>query len=132
MRVFLDANVLFSASQAGSHIATLVDAAVKAHEVVTSDFAMEEAQRNIALKRPLWQGAFNVLAPRVSIVPSMTFDLSVDLDVKDRPILCAAIRAGCELLVTGDRRHFGALFDTTVEGVTVVSLLGLAERLFGK
>ena len=132
MRVFLDANVLFSASQVGSNIAALVDASLQAHELLTSDFAMEEARRNIALKRPLWQGAFDALAPRVSIIPSMTFDLSVDLDVKDRPILCAAIRAGCELLVTSDRRHFGALYDTMVQGVTVVSLLGLAERLFGK
>lgn len=49
-------------------------------------------------------------------------------DAKDQPILCAAIRARCDLLATGDRKHPGHLYDQTIEGVTVVSLLGLAKR----
>jgi hypothetical protein len=47
------------------------------------------------------------------------------MPAKDVPILAAAA-AGADLLITGDRRHFGHLFGRTLEGVTV---LGLAEAL---
>jgi len=69
------------------------------------------------------------LTSQLEVTPSVLFDLPVELDVKDRPILCAAIRSQCNLLVTGDRKHFGHLYDQTVEGVTVVSVLGLAQRI---
>lgn len=43
MRVFLDANALFSASNAGSNIARLVDWLLAEATAVTSDLAREEA-----------------------------------------------------------------------------------------
>ena len=52
---------------------------------------------------------------RVEEVPSALFGLPVTLDEKDRPLLCAAIRAGCTHFATGDRRDFGHLFGKTVE-----------------
>lgn len=36
-------------------------------------------------------------------------------------MLSAAINLGCGALVTGDRTHFGHLFGTPVQGVTVYS-----------
>jgi uncharacterized protein len=129
MRVFLDANVLFSASNDGSNVARLVQLVFQSHAVVTSDFALEEAARNIAAKRPAWRGAFDAIKARIEVVPSVVFPLSVALDEKDRPILCAAIRAQCHVLATGDRQHFGHLYGQTVDGVTVVALLQLAEQL---
>ena len=129
MRVFLDANVLFSAANAESNIARLVSLVKKSHAAVSSDFAIEEARRNIALKRPAWQASFDDVIEDLEIVASTLFRLTVELDEKDQPILCTAIRAKCDLLATGDRRHFSHLFDTTVEGVTIVSLLGLAQRV---
>jgi predicted nucleic acid-binding protein len=129
MRVFLDANVLFSASNAGSNVAKLVELVLRDHTAVTSDFALEEARRNVAAKRPAWADEFATLAARVEVVSSVVFALPVELEEKDRPILCAAIRARCEILATGDRQHFGHLYEQTVEGVTVVTLLQLAERL---
>lgn len=128
MRVFLDANVLFSAANAGSNVARLVDLVIDDHTVLSSDFALEEANRNVRLKRSDWTDAFEALVTRVEVVPSVLSPLPVELDVKDQPILCAAIRARCDLLATGDRKHFGHLYDQTIEGVTVVSLLGLARR----
>lgn len=131
MRVFLDANVLFSASNQGSNIAQLIEWLVTDATAVTSDLAVAEARRNLALKRADWLPAFEQLLERVEQVPSALFDLPVTIDEKDRPLLCAAIRADCTHFATGDRRDFGHLFDKTVERVRVVHLLRLAELLAG-
>lgn len=132
MRVFLDANVLFSASNPGSNIARLVELLLAEATAVTSDLAREEARRNLAIKRADWLPAFDLLMQRLEDVPSVLFDLPVKLDAKDRPLLCAAIRAGCTHFATGDRRDFGHLFGKTVEQVQVVDLLSLARLLSSK
>jgi predicted nucleic acid-binding protein len=129
MRVFLDANVLFSASNVGSNIARLVDWLLAEATAVTSDLARQEARRNLAMKRMDWLPAFEQLMQKVEEVPSALFDLSVNLDEKDRPLLCAAIRAKCTHFATGDRRDFGHLFGKAVEQVQVVDLLDLAKLL---
>lgn len=132
MRVFLDANVLFSASSAGSNIARLVDWLLAEGAAVTSDLAREEARRDLALKRADWLPAFERLMQRVEEAPSALFGLPVSLDQKDRPLLCAAIRAGCTHFATGNRRDLGHLFGRSVEQVQVVDLLGLAKLLAAK
>ena len=66
---------------------------------------------------------------RVDLVPAAMVPLTVELVAKDRPILEAAVNARCTHLVTSDRRHFGHLYGCVVEGVKVVSLVGLAEDL---
>ena len=129
MRVFLDANVLFSASNSSSNIARLFRLLLARGTAVTSDLALEEARRNLELKRPAWSEHFQALVANVEVVPSVRFTLSVDLADQDVPILCAAIRAACHALATGDKRHFGQLYGVTVEGVRVVSLIQLAEML---
>lgn len=131
MRVFLEANVLFSASNPGSNIAQLIDRLMTDATAVTSDLACAEARRNLALKREGWLPAFELLLPRVEQVPTALFDLPVAIDGKDRPLFCSAIRSGCTHFATGDRRDFGHLFDQTVEGVRIVHLLRLAELLSG-
>lgn len=125
----MDANVLFSASNLGSNIARLIEWLVTEATAVTSDLACAEARRNLALKRADWLPAFEQLLQRVEQVPSALFDLPVALDEKDRPLLCAAIRAGCTHFATGDRRDFEHLFDKAVEKVRVVNLLRLAKLL---
>ena len=129
MRVFLDANVIFSASNAGSNISRLLQLLFERGQAVTSDYALEEARRNIQLKRPNWSHGFDALLPSIEIVSSVQFSLPVDLPDKDLPILCTAIRSNCELLATGDKRDFGQLYGKTVHGVSIVSLLRLAELL---
>ncbi|MGE3424837.1 MAG: PIN domain-containing protein [Dehalococcoidia bacterium] len=129
MRIFLDANVLFSASQPKSTFARLVALALERSEVVTSDLASEEARRNLVLKRPDWVETFDALIAELEVAPSVVFALPVTLAEKDVPILCAAIRAKCDLLVTGDRRDFGHLFEQDVRGVTVIPPLRLARLL---
>ncbi len=132
MRVFLDANVLFSASNPGSNFARLLAWLLDEETAVSSDLAVEEARRNLALKRAAWLPAFEAFLPQLEIVRSMVFPLPVALSEKDVPLLCAAIRGRCELIVTGDRRDFGALMGKTIEGIRVVSPLQLARLLAAK
>ena len=129
MRVFLDANVLFSASRADSNIARLVDWLSERGTGVSSDLAVEEARRNLALKRPRWLSELERIQTLLEIVPSASFALPVALDAKDAPLLCSAVVAKCNYFVTGDRRDFGHLYHRSVVGVEVISLLRLAELL---
>jgi predicted nucleic acid-binding protein len=129
MRVFLDANVLFSASNPGSNIARLVAWLTERETAVTSALAVEEARKNLVLKRADWLPAFAAVLEGVEVVPSVLFDLPVSLEVKDAPLLCSAIRSQCSHFATGDRSDFGHLYGQAVQGVEIVSLLRLAEIL---
>jgi len=128
-RVFLDANVLFSASRTDSAIAQLVHLLIDVGEPITSDLAVIEARRNVSIKWPDHVSGLEAIVDKIQRIPSVIFDLPVELIDKDRPILCAAIRGDCQYLVTGDRTHFGHLYDHTIEGVTVITLQRLAEQL---
>jgi uncharacterized protein len=119
-RVFLDANVLFSASyRTGSALERLWDAAPEI-TLLSSPYAIEEANRNLedgdARRR------FHALLGAVEIVPDVAgADLpkGVILPEKDHPILLAAIAAGSTHLFTGDRAHFGQYFERRVLGVMI-------------
>ena len=99
--------------------------------VVTSDLAVEEARKNLQLKRTAWLSTFEALLREVETVPAVLFPLPVSIADKDAPLLCAAIRSGCQFFVTGDKRDFGHLYNQQVQGVEVVSLLRLAAILAG-
>ena len=49
---------------------------------------------------------------------------------KDAPILAAALVAKVDILVTGDRVHFGHLSSKFTDGVRVLRLSDSVERLF--
>jgi predicted nucleic acid-binding protein len=132
VRVFLDADVLFSASNAGSNIARLLDWLCQQGTAVSSELAVEEARRNIELKRPQWLTAFNRVRTQLELVPASLFTLPVRLDAKDVPLLCAAVASKCDYFVTGDKRDFGHLDGRTVLGVQVISVLRLAQLLAAK
>ena len=127
MRVFLDANVLFSASNVGSNVVSLIALLCERQTAVACNLAIEEARKNVALKRPAWRPGFDELLKRVDILPSILFELQIQLDRKDAPLLCAAIRGRCSHFVTGDKRDFGHLYGQVVQGVEVISLLRLAK-----
>ena len=120
-RVFIDANVLFSAAyKPGSHIGDLWS--LKDVELVTSLYAAEEARRNLMARCPDRVGALDGLLSKVSVVPgAVTGALpnGMQLPDKDVPVLPAAVGAGCTHLLTGDARHFGNLYGKTVLGVLI-------------
>ena len=95
----------------------------------------EEAERTIQLKYPESRCDLAVILGTILIQQSATMpellDSSIILDEKDRPVLAAAIKAGCGLLITGDTTHFGALFGKTVQGVLILTPRQAAELLDG-
>jgi len=42
------------------------------------------------------------------------------LPAKDVPVLLAALGAGADFLLTGDKKHFRHYFDTQVAGLTIM------------
>ncbi|NND01489.1 MAG: PIN domain-containing protein [Acidimicrobiia bacterium] len=119
-RVFLDANVLFSAAyRADSGLRRLWK--YRSVALITSGYAAEEASRN--LEDVDQQRRLGELLKKVEIVPESLGRHEPEgwnLLEKDRPILAAAIRAEATHLLTGDTRHFGHLMGSTVEGVQVL------------
>ncbi|MGZ5573085.1 MAG: PIN domain-containing protein [Usitatibacter sp.] len=127
MRVFLDANVLFSAAyrETGSVRAFFALADAGACELVSSGYAIEEARRNILAKHPERINDLEALLGRITpcLEPApatLAWAASQRLPPKDAPILAAAVDAHCHLLVTGDRTHFGALFGRRLRGTVVL------------
>jgi uncharacterized protein len=129
MKCFLDANVLFSAANEGSYIHQLVLAAARKNELVSSDYAREEAIRNIRAKRDAWEFGFTRIIPLVEFLTSRDQPIPrVEIAPKDRPIVATAIAGQCDYLITGDKKDFGHLFETTIQGVSVLTPLQFAQK----
>jgi predicted nucleic acid-binding protein len=123
-KLFLDANVLFSAayrSDAGVRQLCRLSGA----RLVTSSYALEEACRN--LTRPEQRADLEELSESVEVVVaaveseggSSIFG-TVDLPENDRPILLTAISAEATHLITGDFTHFGPYYGERVGGVLIL------------
>ena len=134
MRIFLGANVLFSATKSDDAVAALVKRLLQAgHECCADGYVIEEARRNLAAKAPDGVAVLDALLERLNVVAAATAhgDSGVIdwLPEKDRPVLAAAIRFRCAALVSGDRAHFGAGYGKSFGGVTIYSPRSLAEAL---
>jgi len=118
-RLFLDANVLFSAAYRSD---TGLLELWKLREVVlcSSRYALEEARIN--LSNEVQRTRLVRLAGRVRLFEAGERELphGVALPEKDVPILLAAIEANATHLLTGDIRHFGSFFGKRVEGILVL------------
>lgn len=134
MRVFLDANVLFSAAKSDGAIRELVRILVSSgHRLVADQYVLEEARRNLERKGAAALASLDELIGDVELAafrpPGRLPAAASALPAKDAPVLAAAIRLRCEALVTGDRTHFGPLFGRSISGVTIYSPRMLAEAL---
>jgi len=129
MRVFLDANILFSAAQSHSRMRAFLDVLLDRAECLSNDYAIEEARRNLAVKFPEGVKALERLAKQCEIVLPLAADLEVELPLKDVPILGGAIAGRATHLLTGDERDFGIFWCRTIQGVKIVSPRMLAEEL---
>ena len=121
-RVFLDANVLYSAAylerSSLAAITTLDDV-----QLLRSTYALEEARRNLAIDRPDALARLSRILASITIVDApkdFDFPKKVRLDPKDQPILLAAIHGKADYLLTGDVRHFAHLYEERIEGVLVL------------
>jgi len=120
-RLFLDANVLFSAAyRADAGVQRLWH--LKTCSLLTSDYAIQEALRNLSPAEQ--QARLDALLERVERVPAVSVASDarggIQLREKDWPILGGAVAAGATHLITGDRRDFGPFFGTTLFGVTIL------------
>jgi len=136
LRIFLDANILFSAAKSNGAVRQLLqDLHADGHVLAADDYVATEARRNIAAKST--GDAVDYLQALLSRIEvgavrynAKTGSVAHWLPEKDRPVLLAAIACHCDVLVTGDRTHFGAGYGQVFEGVTVVSPAQLALALW--
>ena len=124
-RVFLDANVLFSAAYRVDN-GLLRFWSLPGIPLLTSAYAIDEARRNLTDANAVER--LDRLLAEVEVVPespaTTTLPAGVNLPAKDVPILLAAIVAQATHLLTGDVRHFGSLYGTTLGGVLILPPAG--------
>jgi predicted nucleic acid-binding protein len=118
-RLFLDANVLFSAAyRPDSGLLRLwnLDNAL----LLTSRYALEEARINLLEVEQ--RKRLNLLSEQIDLFEATHRKLprGISLPEKDAPILLAAIAARATHLLTGDVRHFGEYFGKKIEGVGIM------------
>ena len=130
MKLFLDANVVFSAAhrEEGRAQELIALAAANRCTVVTSRHALDEARRNLEIKSRSFDARLAAILERVTLVgeaPSAIVEWarSEGLPLQDASVLAAAVHARVDLLVTGDVRDFGRFYDRTLRGVQVVALV---------
>jgi predicted nucleic acid-binding protein len=132
MKVFLDANVLFSAALPGSRMGEFLGFVRGQAELASSQAAVDEALRNVERKvsdaPPVVRNLQDLLRS-VGLTPLVADLPGVELVEKDRHILGAAVASQCSHLLTGDERHFKHLFGCVVSGVRIVHPALLAEEL---
>ncbi len=129
MRVFLDANILFSGAQPQSRMRAFLELLFQHGECVTNAYAVEEARRNLELKFPALLRHLDALVRKCELIPVSLADLEVDLPLKDVAILGGAVAGNATHLLTGDQQDFGRYFGKTVQGVKIVSPKLLAGEL---
>ena len=120
LRIYLDSNVLFSASYIAS---SPYRNFWKLTQVtpVTSLYAVGEVIRHNVISSQ--RERFDELIARTERVSDADLGFvpqSIRLVEKDRPILAAAIAASADYLVTGDKSHFAHRYSTRVSGVCVI------------
>lgn len=130
MRIFLDANILFSAAKSAGAVDALLRLLMKQkHKLCVDEYVVVEARRNLLAKAD--QDAIKRLDSYLTKIEVSPARLAAGnqaaakdiawLPDKDQPVLTAAIHAGCGALVTGDTTHFGKGFGKTFGGVTLYS-----------
>jgi predicted nucleic acid-binding protein len=112
MRVFLDANVLFTAAHNPNGKAALVITlgSEGLFQLATSAYAKEEARRNLERKAPDRLPEFRRQLSKIRLVAdNRSIPCPVDLAEKDWPIYRAVHACKANVLLTGDHRDFGFL-----------------------
>jgi len=135
VRVFLDAKLLFSAVKSAGAVRELLARLERGGHVLCVDaYVVAEARRNLALKGLAALDTLEKLLGRCESgpfrpapVPPRVAEL---VHEKDQPVVVAAAHMVCDVLLTGDRTHFGALYGQRLMGVLVQSPRSLAEWLW--
>lgn len=122
-RIFLDANILFSAvHNGGGKSAFIIElAAAEEWKIFTSAFTAEEARRNLGAKYPKMILQFNDLLKKITVIAeSSGLPFPAGLIEKDRPVFQAALSCNATYLITGDILHFGKYMQKPAETFGIV------------
>jgi uncharacterized protein len=133
VRLFLDANIAFSAALTNGAVRRLLhDLKHGGHILVMDDYVWEEARRNLIVHRSTALQDLHNLTVNIEIVGTETgrFSINVPPEIpeKDLPVINSAAANRCDILVTGDRTHFGSFYGGQIAGITVLSPRMAAER----
>jgi predicted nucleic acid-binding protein len=114
MRLFLDANVLFTAAHNPGGKATLViELGGRGYwELFSSPYALEETRRNLERKFPRSLEGLDTLQRGVRLVEHQAgLGFPEGLAQKDQPIFQAALACQATHLLTGDLQDFGSFMN---------------------
>jgi predicted nucleic acid-binding protein len=115
LRVYLDANILFSASLHVDH-RFLQFWKMRDLTPMTSPYAVDETQRNcVSQVHTARLASLLEQTLLVSDIPGAFLPRGISLPTKDAPILAAAVFAGAHYLITGDKHHFGKWMQIPIE-----------------
>ena len=117
-RLFLDANVLFSAAyKIDARLLSLWN--LRNVTLCSSHYALQEARINLAGKDQ-WTRLTELSASlRLFEAGQVPLPSGILLPEKDAPILLAAIEARATHLLTGDVQHFRAYFGKKIQGIAI-------------
>jgi predicted nucleic acid-binding protein len=111
MKIFIDANILFTAAYSPQGKAALLIQKL-GPLMFTSDYAAEEARRNIQAKKPDAIITFEKLLKLIKCVStSSSHECPIVLREKDRPFFLTALAEGATHLLTGDLKDFGVFMN---------------------
>ena len=120
-RLFLDANILFSAAYGSPGLLRLWSLAEQGRVHLLADSHVEqEARRN--LPTPDQQTRLTAYLRSVKLVPAPDPQLPcpVELPPGDRLVLLAAAAAQATHLLTGNTKHFGPYYGRRILGVRIL------------
>ena len=132
MRVMIDTSIFISAAlfPKGRAAEALYKALCPPYEPVVCDYVLDELHRKFREKFPkrtVELEAFLYMAlPAFTIVPTPEVSTEAEAsirDPKDRPILRAALNAGAEMFLTGDKDFL----ESAVEDPRIISVSAFLE-----
>ena len=130
MRVFLDANVLFSAANPASRMRLLVDVLL-AHGIpcLSNTYAEAEARKNLQEHFPAHLKGLAALMPKIERVDRLVAKVEITIKPKDLPILYGAAVGKATHLLTCDVEDFGEVMRRPFKQLKVVTPVMLAAEL---
>lgn len=132
-RVFLDANVIFSAALGGESFAALWDALRRGViTACTSPQCIDEARRNVTRKRPAALARLEATFLEVELVPApqqLVAWAEAKLPDDDAWVLAGAVEGGAQVLLTGNTKHFGWMMTRTDLPLRVRTVRGYLDEL---
>jgi len=134
MRVFLDANVLFTAAHnPHGKAALIIEEGIRGHwELVSSPYALEEARRNLERKFPAHVERLQAFTPALRMAPQPEkTPYPRGLSEKDRPIFQAALECRATHLLTGDLKDFGRFMNKpkSTHGLVIQTVADFLQSL---